>query len=93
MNLRHTKNGAIFGATLYCYRYAALLYARCASQSKSVNCNKTEAYHCTRGDEEIRTGPISSVDRVLVQVYSKGKMALSSKVMLYINILLVHYAD
>ena len=31
-----------------------------------------------------------SVDRVLVQpvqVYSKGKMALSSKVMLYINIL------
>ena len=42
------------------------------------------------GDEEIRTGQINSVDRVLVQpvqVYSKGKMALSSKVMLYINIL------
>jgi len=30
-------------------------------------------YHCTRGDEEIRTGQISSGDRVLVQVYSKGK--------------------
>jgi len=29
------------------------------------------------GDQEIRTGPIISVDRVLVQVYSKGKMALS----------------
>ena len=29
------------------------------------------------GDAEIRTGPISSVDRVLVPVYSKGKMALS----------------
>jgi len=43
--------------------------------------------NCTRGDEEIRTGPISSVDRVLVQVYSKGKLALSRKVMLYINIL------
>jgi len=39
------------------------------------------------GDEEIRTLPISSADRVLVQVYSKGKLALSSKVRLYINIL------
>jgi len=39
------------------------------------------------GDEEIRTGPISSMDHVIVQVYCKGKMALSSKVMLYINIL------
>ena len=39
------------------------------------------------GDQEIWTGPIISVDRVLVQVYSKGKMALNSKVMLHINIL------
>jgi len=35
-------------------------------------------------------------DRVLVQVYSKGKMALSSEVMLYINILsiiLINFSD
>jgi len=35
-------------------------------------------------------------DRMLVQVYSKGKMALSSEVMLYMNILsiiLINFSD